>query len=240
MIPAQTVGRPLAARNAPTPRELHTAVWTGLEMIVWGGNNNPPLGLPDHGWEILRGTAGNPHTDANSNRDRHVRHSDDSSHSDTNTDFDGDCISALNAKPNSHRHCNGYGNRDDRSHCHADTHNNGCANPRPRRLTATAAPTQTPTPSPVPPTQALNLSTRMRVQTGDNVGIGGFIVTGSAPKHVVLRAIGPSLAQAGVLNQLADPVLELHGPAGFIAIINDNWRDDQEVDDRGDRTRADK
>jgi hypothetical protein len=68
----------------------------------------------------------------------------------------------------------------------------------------------------------------MRVQTGENVGIGGFIITGSAPKHVVLRAIGPSLAQAGIADALADPVLELHGPAGFVTIVNDNWRDNQE------------
>jgi hypothetical protein len=66
----------------------------------------------------------------------------------------------------------------------------------------------------------------MRVQTGDNVGIGGFIVTGSAPKHVLLRAIGPSLAQSGVPNVLADPVLELHGPGAFGTITDDNWRDD--------------
>ena len=65
----------------------------------------------------------------------------------------------------------------------------------------------------------------MRVQIGDNVGIGGFIITGSAPKHVLLRAIGPSLAQF-VPNALADPVLELHGPGPFVTIINDNWMDD--------------
>jgi len=67
----------------------------------------------------------------------------------------------------------------------------------------------------------------MHVQAGDNVGIGGFIITGSIPKHVVLRAIGPSLAQAGIPDALADPVLELHGPAGFVTVINDNWRDEQ-------------
>jgi hypothetical protein len=61
----------------------------------------------------------------------------------------------------------------------------------------------------------------MRVQTGDNVGIGGFIITGTAPKHVLLRAIGPSLPDV-----LADPVLELHGPGAFVTITNDNWRDD--------------
>jgi hypothetical protein len=65
----------------------------------------------------------------------------------------------------------------------------------------------------------------MLVQTGDNVGIGGFIITGTAPKHVLLRAIGPSLAQSGVPNPLADPVLELHGPGAFVTITNDNWRD---------------
>jgi hypothetical protein len=66
----------------------------------------------------------------------------------------------------------------------------------------------------------------MQVQTGDNVGIGGFIITGAAPKHVLLRAIGPSLTQSGVPNALADPVLELHGPGGFATLTNDNWRDD--------------
>jgi hypothetical protein len=71
-----------------------------------------------------------------------------------------------------------------------------------------------------------NVSTRMGVQTGDNVGIGAFIVTGSDPKHLLLRAIGPSLAQFGVPGALADPVLELHGPDTFVTITNNNWRDD--------------
>lgn len=60
------------------------------------------------------------------------------------------------------------------------------------------------------------------------MGIGGFIVTGSAPKQVLLRAIGPSLIPSGIANALADPVLELHGPPGFTTIVNDNWRDNQE------------
>lgn len=65
----------------------------------------------------------------------------------------------------------------------------------------------------------------MRVGTGDNVGIGGFIITGTAPMHVLVRAIGPSLSP-GIPDALADPVLELHGPGGFVTITNDNWRDD--------------
>jgi len=65
----------------------------------------------------------------------------------------------------------------------------------------------------------------MRVLTEANVGIGGFIITGSAPKQVLLRGIGPSLVNFGVPNPLADPVMELHGPTGFTTIINDNWID---------------
>jgi WD40 repeat protein len=84
-----------------------------------------------------------------------------------------------------------------------------------------------PPPSPAPtPAQALNLSTRMRVQTGENVGIGGFIITGSAAKHVLLRAIGPSLSQFGIPNVLADPVMDLYGLGSFVTITNNNWRDD--------------
>jgi hypothetical protein len=63
----------------------------------------------------------------------------------------------------------------------------------------------------------------MNVRTGDNVGIGGFIIQGTAPKHVVLRAIGPSIT--GLPGVLADPVLELHGPAGFTTVTDNNWQD---------------
>ena len=98
--------------------------------------------------------------------------------------------------------------------------------PTPAATPPSPTPAGTATPTPTPAAQAINLSTRMRVQTGDNVAIGGFIITGSAPKHVLLRAIGPSLTQFGVPNVLADPVLELHGPGAFATITNDNWRDD--------------
>ena len=84
----------------------------------------------------------------------------------------------------------------------------------------TAAP-PTPTPTPTPPTTLGNISTRLRVETGDNVLIGGFIVTGTQPKKVIVRAIGTSLPFA---DRLADPVLELHGPNGLIE-SNDNWVD---------------
>ena len=68
-------------------------------------------------------------------------------------------------------------------------------------------------------TRLANISTRLPVQTGDNVLIGGFIITGTQPKKVILRAIGPSLPFP---NKLADPTLELFGPSGPIE-SNDNW-----------------
>jgi predicted outer membrane repeat protein len=59
-----------------------------------------------------------------------------------------------------------------------------------------------------------NISTRAFVQTGDNVMIGGFIVQGTGPKRVIIRAIGPELSQYGVPDPLANPRLELHNAAG--------------------------
>jgi hypothetical protein len=67
----------------------------------------------------------------------------------------------------------------------------------------------------------------VRVQSGDNAGIGGFIISGTAPKHVLIRAIGPSLTGFGIPNALANPVLELHGPGAFVTLANDNWKDTQ-------------
>ena len=80
------------------------------------------------------------------------------------------------------------------------------------------------------PRQALNISTRLRVLNNDNVLIGGFIITGTTPKKVLLRAIGPSLAEANppVPGALADTILELHKPNGAV-VRNDNWMDTQKA-----------
>ena len=101
---------------------------------------------------------------------------------------------------------------------------------------ATPPPTPTPTPSPTPnpsptPTSALlvNLSTREEVETGSDVLIGGFIITGANPKQVVIRGLGPSVILTGTGTVLADPVLELHKPDGTV-ISNDNWMDNNATD----------
>ncbi len=93
------------------------------------------------------------------------------------------------------------------------------------------ATTPTPTPSPTAtPAQPLNISTRMQVRTEDQVLIGGFIITGTEPKEVVFRAIGPSLAAFGIANPLADPVLELRAADGSLIAMNDNWKDTQQAE----------
>lgn len=69
-------------------------------------------------------------------------------------------------------------------------------------------------------TRLANISTRLRVGIGDDVAIGGFIVTGTEKKKVILRAIGPSLPLTGVLE---DPVLELYDATGSLVASNDNW-----------------
>jgi hypothetical protein len=74
-----------------------------------------------------------------------------------------------------------------------------------------------------------NISTRSKVQAGDDVMIGGFILEGGEPAQVLVRGIGPSLAGAGVSGVLADPVLELHDANGAV-ITNNDWRETQESD----------
>jgi hypothetical protein len=71
-----------------------------------------------------------------------------------------------------------------------------------------------------------NISTRAFVQTADNVMIGGFIVQGTTPKRVIIRAIGPELGAPpyNISNPLADPTLELHNGAGALLASNDNWQ----------------
>ena len=70
--------------------------------------------------------------------------------------------------------------------------------------------------------QLLNISSRLKIQTGDNILIGGFIVDGSDPKMIGLRATGPSIQIPGALQ---DPTLELHDGSGALVASNDNWVD---------------
>src|SRR5262249_32146765 len=69
-----------------------------------------------------------------------------------------------------------------------------------------------------------NISTRGFVQTVDKVMIGGFIVQGTEPKRVIIRAIGPERISFGVPNVLNDPTLDLHNSTGALIASNNNWQ----------------
>ena len=95
-------------------------------------------------------------------------------------------------------------------------------------VTPTPSPSGSPSPTPPLPVQPLNLSTRLRVDLGNNVLIGGFILSGTEPKNVAIRGIGPSLAQSGIPDPLGDPNLELHDAGGTMLMQDDNWQDSPE------------
>jgi hypothetical protein len=75
-----------------------------------------------------------------------------------------------------------------------------------------------------------NISTRGKVETADNVMIGGFIIGGADATRVLVRALGPSLANSGIQQPLADPDLELHNGDGSLISSNDNWRATQQAE----------
>ena len=68
------------------------------------------------------------------------------------------------------------------------------------------------------------------METGQGVVISGFIVTGTTPKRVGVRALGPSLANFGVLSPLADPIIRLNRGDGSLVMVNDNWKNTQQAE----------
>ena len=102
------------------------------------------------------------------------------------------------------------------------------AQPTPTPLPNPATAPTGPTPAPV---ELANISSRVSVKTADQVAIGGFIVrgqTGSKPKRVLIRGIGPSLAG---LSSLTNPTLELFSSASNVPIAtNDDWRGAQQAE----------
>jgi N-acetylneuraminic acid mutarotase len=225
--------------NAPSPRFVHTAVWTGSEMIVWGGFDgfvrfntggrynpgtdtwtttstvNAPFGREGHTavWSdsemIIWG--GEDYVDWLNDGGRY------------NPGTDSWIATVANDSAPIGRILPSAVWTGSKMIVWAGTGQFGylnsggiyCAQPAP------------PTPSPTPrPATLGNISTRLQVGTGANVAIAGFIVQGSAAKRVLIRAGGPSLAQSGVPNPLANPRLELHQAANTIG-LNDNWQTTQ-------------
>jgi hypothetical protein len=176
--------------GAPAGRSLHTAVWTGSEMIVWGGHFYNDAGEQ---W-MSSGGRYNPTTDswvatttsgALARRAEHI------------AVWTGSEMIVWGGYVEE----NGIG---------MELHTGG-------KLCGQSTPT--------PVTLLGNVATRLRVETGDNVLIGGFIVIGTEPKKIIVRAIGPS---TGLTGTLVDPILELRDSSGALIGSNDNWRTTQE------------
>lgn len=86
----------------------------------------------------------------------------------------------------------------------------------------------------------VNLSSRLRVTGGDasRSVVAGFVVTGTAPKQILIRAIGPGLAGFGVRDALAQPRLQLRDGTGRLVAEADDWTPGRELNDAFDRTGA--
>jgi hypothetical protein len=76
----------------------------------------------------------------------------------------------------------------------------------------------------------LDISTRLHVETGQHVGIAGFIISGGTSKKIIVRALGPSLAQFGVPGVLLDPSLDLYDSGNNLLASNDNWKNSQQAE----------
>jgi hypothetical protein len=76
----------------------------------------------------------------------------------------------------------------------------------------------------------LDISTRLHVETGQHVGIAGFIISGGTSKRIIVRALGPSLAQFGVPGVLPDPTLDLYDSNNNLLVSNNNWKSSQQAE----------
>jgi N-acetylneuraminic acid mutarotase len=173
--PASDSWTPTGTTNAPEGRSTHTAVWTGSEMIVWGGFDDSGVFNSGGRYDPRTGNwTATSFTNVPTPRAGHT------------AVWTGNKMIIWGGTDN------------------LDTGGMYCA--------------------PGAAAQLGNISTRAFVQTGDSVMIGGFIVQGTGPKRVIIRAIGPELSQFGVPDPLGNPRLELHDAAGELIGSNDDWQ----------------
>ena len=85
------------------------------------------------------------------------------------------------------------------------------------------------TPAPASDGFLRNLSTRGFVGSGDAILVAGFVVSGDTPKQVLVRAIGPTLADFGVTGVVSDPLLKLYNSSNAVISSNDDWGTDPSV-----------
>lgn len=173
--------------DAPVARGGHTAVWTGDDMIVWGGGSQgPPFWLNSGGRYDPEKDAWTPTATTDNAPIGHAGHT---------AVWTGSEMIVWGGTSEW-----GYMNNGGRY----------CGEPAP----------------PPPPVLLGNISTRMQVGTGNNVLIAGFIVEGAVSKTLLIRAAGPSLSSSNIPSPLPNPRLELHDSTHTIG-INDNWQTTQ-------------
>jgi N-acetylneuraminic acid mutarotase len=220
-----------SSTNAPSARDSHTAVWTGSEMIVWGGSNGDFLNTGGRynpttdAWAATTSTGNAPgarygHTAVWSGIEMIVWGGTNGTLLNTGGRYNPSrnswiATSTANAPETRVGHTAVWGGTEMIVWGGSDD-----ARPFLPRLNTGG---RYCAPSLV--AQLGNISTRAFVQTGDNVMIGGFIITGSGQKRLIVRAIGPSLVNSGITNPLQNPTLELHDQMGALIISNDNWTD---------------
>lgn len=93
----------------------------------------------------------------------------------------------------------------------------------------TATPSPTPSPTPTAPAQLQNISSRLMIQTGNSVGIAGFVIGGSEPKKLLIRGLGPTLTQFNITGVMPNPTLKLYDGSGSLITTNDDWKSTQEA-----------
>ncbi len=209
--PSADTWRATNTTNAPVGRTGHRAVWTGNEMIVWGG-------YFFDGNDNYLNTGGRYNPNTNSWMATSTTNAPDGRSTHTAI-WTGNEMIVWGGLTDGYPNPIIYFNTGGRYHPGTDTWTaTSTVNAPDGRYRHTAVWTGS--------EMIVWGSTRAFVQTGDNVMIGGFIVQGTIPKRVIIRAIGPELGAPpyNVPNALANPTLELHDSTGALIGSNDNWQ----------------
>jgi N-acetylneuraminic acid mutarotase len=217
--------------NAPAARAVHTAVWTGTEMVVWGGEDTSYNPLNTGGKYCADALAvGTPPPPPIAELATSLGSNGFTANWTTVTGATG---YRLDVSPNSSfsSYVAGYrdlnlGNASSRSVTGLSESTTYYYRVRASNSAGTSDNSNILNPTTLTASQLHNVSTRTFVQTSDNVMIGGFIIEGTEPKTVIVRAIGPEIGAPpyNVPNALADPTLELHDGTGALIGSNDNWQ----------------
>lgn len=95
----------------------------------------------------------------------------------------------------------------------------------------TAPATATPASSRTATDRLINVSTRGFVGINAQAMLTGFVIDGTQPRTLLVRAVGPALSKFGLTGTLVDPVLRIMNASGTVVFTNDNWNTNQNIND---------